>query len=100
MSFNLDLPDLKPVRVNSDNCAQVWPKSLAATVNGNEAVVVKEPEEGHVRRDVPKAITAELRTGANHVVVTMTDDHIQGFGIGIVRTYPRTSGGMSRRPSQ
>lgn len=101
-TFSLDLPDLKAwrkdemsiymrtIRVDSDNCAQTWPYRLSLEANGNEAVAIKEPEEGHVRRDVPKDVTLMLRPGLNTIHIKMEDEYVAGFAMALVRTQART----------
>jgi len=103
VSFNLDLPELKAwrkedqsifarcIKVNSDNTSQVWPTKLIVMINGAEVFRIDPPEEGHVRRDVPKDISAGLRPGMNSVTVTIEDDHPSSYAFAIVRTQPRTA---------
>ncbi|CAE8662463.1 unnamed protein product, partial [Polarella glacialis] len=103
ISFNLDLPDLKAwrkdeqsiwmrmVRVNSENCIQVWPNKLTLVANGVEVFAIAPPEEGHVRRDVPRDISPGLRPGLNSVTITMEDDHVASFCFVLVRTQNMTA---------
>lgn len=102
--FNLtvDVPDLKlwrkeehsvqmrMVRIDSDNCAQVWPQSLTMEANGNEVFKVEKPEEGHIRRDVPRNIAPGLKPGRNDLTIKIEDDYVAGFAMALVHTYPRT----------
>eukprot|EP00435_Cladocopium_sp_Y103_P065572 s569_g27.t1 len=103
VSFNLDLPELKAwrkeeqsifarcIKVNSDITAQVWPTKLIVVINGVEVFRIDPPEEGHVRRDVPKDISAGLRPGMNSVTVTIEDEHPSSYAFAIVRTQPKTA---------
>jgi len=103
ISFALDLPDLRSwrkddhavfmrmCRIDSDNCAQVWPTKLTLEANGNEILVIKEPEEGHVRRDVPKDISAGLKPGLNTIRIHMEDENLCGFALSLSRTQTRTA---------
>jgi hypothetical protein len=103
LAFSLDLPDLKAwrkddqaifmrmVKIDSDNCAQVWPRKLSFEANGSEVFCIKEPEEGHVRRDVPKDIAAGLRPGMNTINITLEDDHLTGYAMCLVRTETKTA---------
>eukprot|EP00933_Yihiella_yeosuensis_P007835 TRINITY_DN11301_c1_g1_i1.p1 TRINITY_DN11301_c1_g1~~TRINITY_DN11301_c1_g1_i1.p1 ORF type:complete len:923 (-),score=173.69 TRINITY_DN11301_c1_g1_i1:197-2848(-) len=103
IAFNLDLPDLKiwrkdeqsiwlrMVRMNSTNVVQVWPRKITMTANGAEVFQILPPEEGHVRRDVPKDISAGLRPGLNNVQITIEDEHVASFSWAIVRTQTKTS---------
>ncbi|CAK9068713.1 unnamed protein product [Durusdinium trenchii] len=103
VSFNLDLPELKAwrkedqsifarcIKVNSDITAQVWPTKLIVVINGAEVFRIEPPEEGHVRRDVPKDISAGLRPGMNSVTVSIEDEHPSSYAFAIVRTQPRTA---------
>lgn len=102
MSFSLDLPDLKAwrkeehtvqmrmVRIDSDNCAQVWPMTVTVEANTNEVFKIIPPEEGHVRRDVPRSIAGGVKPGSNAFTVTVDDTHVAGFAMALVHTYPRT----------
>jgi len=103
ISFQLDLPELKSwrkddhsvfmrmVKVDSGNCAQVWPFTLTLEANGNEVFAIKEPEEGHVRRDIPRNISAGLRPGMNNIVIRITDEYVAGYALALVRTHARTA---------
>lgn len=103
VSFPLDLPDLKQwrkedqsiwmrcIRMNSDNSAQVWPTKLVFTSNGEEVFKINPPEEGHVRRDVPKDIAPGLRPGMNNITVTIEDEHVASFAFSLVRTQNKTA---------
>lgn len=103
IAFSLDLPDLKAwrkedhdvymrmVKIDSDNSAQVWPRKLTFEANGHEVFCIKEPEEGHVRRDVPKNIAPGLRPGMNTITITVDDDYISGYAMAFVRTQARTA---------
>jgi hypothetical protein len=98
MSFTLDVPELKAwrkddhavfmrmVKIDSDTCAQVWPKKLRLEANGHEVFAIKEPEEGHVRRDVPMNIVASLRPGGNRIKIEYEDDYLPGYAMALVRT--------------
>lgn len=102
MTFSLDLPDLKiwrkeehavqirMCRINSDNCAQVWPETFHMEANGNEVFKIDAPEEGHVRRDVPRSVSAGLKPGVNSVTIKIEDDYVAGFAMAIVHTCPQT----------
>ena len=102
MSFTLELPDLKAwrreehnvqvrmIKMDSDNCAQVWPLNVIVEANGNEVVKIIPPEEGHVRRDVPHNIAGGVKPGANTFVVTVDDPGLAGYAMALVHTYPRT----------
>lgn len=103
IEFSVDLRDLKNwrkedhdvflrmVKIGSDNCSQAWPRKLLLEANGNEVINIKEPEEGHVRRDVPKNIVAGLRPGLNTIKITMDDEYLSGYAFGLVRTTPKTA---------
>eukprot|EP00930_Biecheleria_cincta_P098825 TRINITY_DN90476_c0_g1_i1.p1 TRINITY_DN90476_c0_g1~~TRINITY_DN90476_c0_g1_i1.p1 ORF type:complete len:845 (+),score=127.90 TRINITY_DN90476_c0_g1_i1:61-2595(+) len=103
VSFSLDVPDLKQwrkedqsiwmrcIRMNSDNSAQVWPTKLIFTSNGEEMFRIDPPEEGHVRRDVPRDVAPGLRPGMNNITVTIEDDHVAGFAFSLVRTQAKTA---------
>lgn len=103
IAFSLDLPDLKAwrkedndvymrmVKLDSDNSAQVWPRRLTFEVNGHEVFAIKEPEEGHVRRDVPNNIAPGLRPGMNTISITVDDEYISGYAMALVRTQARTA---------
>jgi len=69
---------------------QVWPHEMRFENNGNLVFEVCAPEAGHKRRDVPQAISAGLRSGANLVEITIKDDNVQSFAFAIVRTKPCT----------
>lgn len=102
IAFSLDLPDLKAwrkednaifirmVKIDSDNSSQVWPQKISFEANGNEVFAVKEAEEGHVRRDVPKDISPGLRPGMNTIVIRMEDPYLPGFVMCLVRTQQKT----------
>mmetsp|Transcript_17406 Transcript_17406/g.40674 ORF Transcript_17406/g.40674 Transcript_17406/m.40674 type:complete len:793 (+) Transcript_17406:90-2468(+) len=102
ITFELELPELKAwrrddhsvwmrmVKVDSDNCIQVWPNSLTLEANGNEVMVIKPPDEGHVRRDVPKNISGGLKPGTNSITIRMQDEWVYGYALALVRTVPRT----------
>lgn len=102
MTFDLELPDLKAwrkeehnvqmrmVRINSDNCSNVWPMTVTVEANGNEVFKVIPPEEGHVRRDVPRNIAGGVKPGSNRFVITIQDPHLAGFAMALVHTYPRS----------
>ncbi|CAE7370903.1 pli1 [Symbiodinium natans] len=106
-SFNLDLPELKAwrkedqsifcrcVKVNSDITAQVWPTKLIMTANGAEVFRIEPPEEGHVRRDVPKDVSAALRPGMNSVTIIIEDEHPSSFAVALVHTQPKTAAGIA-----
>jgi len=81
---------IRMVRINSDNCAQVWPLTLHMEANGNEVFKVEAPEEGHVRRDVPRSISAGLKPGVNSITIKIEDDYVAGFALAIVHTCPQT----------
>lgn len=97
ITFSLDLPDLKSWRkedqsifmrmckVNSDKCSQVWPRRILFEANGAKVFEVKEPEEGHVRRDVPQNISAGLKPGLNTISITIEDDYVAGYVMSLVR---------------
>jgi len=107
IAFSLDVPDLKAwrrddhsvfvrmLRIDSDNCALVWPKKLSFEVNGTEAFRIDEPEEGHVRRDVPKNISANLRPGMNSIVIKMDDEYLPAYAIALMRTHVRSAEDIS-----
>lgn len=102
LNFKQDLPDLKAwrkeehtvqmrmVKLNSDNCAQVWPMTVGIEANGNEVFKIIPPEEGHVRRDVPRNIAGGVKPGANSFVVNVDDPTYAGFALALVHTYPRS----------
>jgi len=102
LSFNLDLPDLKQwrkddqavwlrcIKINSEVCAQVWPNKLIVTANNAEICRIEPPEEGHVRRDVPKDISPALRPGMNSINITVEDEHCASFALAVVRTQTKT----------
>lgn len=103
ISFSMDLSDLKSwrkddqdvwmrmVKVDADNCAQIWPRKITFEANGAEVFCVKEPEEGHVRRDVPMNISAGLKAGINTISIAMEDEHIAGYALSLVRTQALTA---------
>jgi hypothetical protein len=103
ISFSIDLPDLRTwrkdenevfmrmVRVDADTSAQVWPRKLSFDANGHEVFRVQEPEEGHVRRDVPINIAAGLRPGMNTIKIVIEDENASSYAMALVRTYPRTA---------
>jgi len=103
VSFSLDLPDLKQwrkedqsiwmrcIRMNSETSSQVWPTKLVFTSNGEEVFKIDPPEEGHVRRDVPRDVAPGLRPGMNNITVTIEDEHIAGFAFSLVRTQAKTA---------
>mmetsp|Transcript_124464 Transcript_124464/g.265273 ORF Transcript_124464/g.265273 Transcript_124464/m.265273 type:complete len:837 (+) Transcript_124464:155-2665(+) len=103
IAFSIDLPDLKTwrkddhsvfvrmVRIDSENCAQVWPRKVSLEANGHEVFKIEEPEEGHVRRDLPKDISAGLRPGMNTIVIKLEDDYLPGFALALCRTQSRTA---------
>jgi hypothetical protein len=105
--FSIDLPDLRSwrkdendvsmrmVRIDSDTCAQVWPRKLLFEANGHEVFRVVEPEEGHVRRDVPMNISAGLRPGMNTIKIVIEDDSASSYAVALVRTYMRTAEDIS-----
>lgn len=49
--------------------------------------MIKEPEEGHVRRDVPMNISAGLKPGLNTIKITVEDPAASSFAISMVRTH-------------
>lgn len=103
IAFSLDLPELKSwrkddqavfmrmVKLDSDNSSQVWPRKLVFDANGHEVFSVLEPEEGHVRRDVPKNIAPGLRPGMNTITIKIEDDYVPGYAMALVRTQTRTA---------
>lgn len=103
IAFSLDLPDLKMwrkehndvymrmVKIDSENCAQVWPRRLSLEANGVSVFEIKEPEEGHVRRDVPKNISAGLRPGVNTITIKIEDEYLPGYAMALVRTGTKTA---------
>jgi len=103
IAFSLDLPDLKMwrkenndvymrmVRIDSEGCAQVWPKALSLEANGVQVFEIKEPEEGHVRRDVPKNISSGLKPGVNTITIKIDDPHLPSFAMALVRTHTKTA---------
>lgn len=103
IAFSLDLPDLKQwrkddqaiwmrmVKVDSDHCAQIWPKKLHFEANGVEVFSIKEPEEGHIRRDVPQNISAGLKAGINTITITLDDDDICQYALCLARAQTMTA---------
>mmetsp|Transcript_72470 Transcript_72470/g.223962 ORF Transcript_72470/g.223962 Transcript_72470/m.223962 type:complete len:351 (-) Transcript_72470:298-1350(-) len=103
IAFSLDLPELKSwrkddhdifmrmVRLDSDNSAQAWPRKLSFEANGHEVFSILEPEEGHVRRDVPKNVAPGLRPGMNTITIKIEDDYLPGYAMALVRTQARTA---------
>jgi hypothetical protein len=101
-TFTLELPDLKAwrkedhnvqmrtVRIDSDTCTQVWPLTVTLEANGNEVFKIVPPEEGHVRRDVPRNIAGGVKPGSNTFTVTIDDPHTSSYAMALVHTYPRT----------
>lgn len=77
--------------MNSDNSAQVWPTKLVFTSNGEEVFKIDPPEEGHVRRDVPRDIAPGLRPGMNNITVTIEDEHVASFAFSLVRTQAKSA---------
>jgi len=60
--------------------------SLSLTANGNEVFTISPPEEGHVRRDLPRNISTGLKNGQNVLSITCQDDFISEFALALVRT--------------
>mmetsp|Transcript_43944 Transcript_43944/g.116164 ORF Transcript_43944/g.116164 Transcript_43944/m.116164 type:complete len:758 (-) Transcript_43944:214-2487(-) len=81
---------MRMVRVDSENSAQAWPRSLTLDANGHDVFSIAAPDEGHVRRDVPRNITAVLRPGINTLSIRVSDEFVPGWAWAIVRTVPRT----------
>jgi len=57
---------------------------------------VVEPEEGHVRRDVPINISASLKPGMNTIKILVDDENASSYAMALVRTFPRTVEDISR----
>eukprot|EP00927_Polykrikos_kofoidii_P035022 TRINITY_DN29606_c0_g2_i1.p1 TRINITY_DN29606_c0_g2~~TRINITY_DN29606_c0_g2_i1.p1 ORF type:complete len:880 (+),score=146.74 TRINITY_DN29606_c0_g2_i1:54-2642(+) len=103
ISFCIDLTELKSwrkdendvymrtVKIDSDTSAQVWPRKLTLEANGHEVFIIKEPEEGHVRRDVPMNITANLKPGMNTMKIVIEDPNPSAFAMSFVRTQAKTA---------
>eukprot|EP00928_Gymnodinium_smaydae_P034798 TRINITY_DN24588_c0_g1_i1.p1 TRINITY_DN24588_c0_g1~~TRINITY_DN24588_c0_g1_i1.p1 ORF type:complete len:883 (+),score=246.30 TRINITY_DN24588_c0_g1_i1:96-2744(+) len=103
IAFSIDLPDLKAwrkddesifmrmARVDSESTAQVWPKKMIVEANGHEVFRVVEPEEGHVRRDVPMNISAALKAGMNSLKITIEDENPTAFAFSLVRSQARNA---------
>eukprot|EP00927_Polykrikos_kofoidii_P035021 TRINITY_DN29606_c0_g1_i1.p1 TRINITY_DN29606_c0_g1~~TRINITY_DN29606_c0_g1_i1.p1 ORF type:complete len:876 (+),score=144.71 TRINITY_DN29606_c0_g1_i1:43-2628(+) len=103
ITFSIDLADLKSwrkdendifmrmVKVNSDTSAQVWPRKLTLEANGHEVFIIKEPEEGHVRRDVPMNITANLKPGLNTIKIVIEDPNHSAYAMCFARTQAKTA---------
>lgn len=107
LQFDLDLPDLRQwrrdghgvevrmVRLSYSKVAQAWPRELQIIIEGHQAVLVKPPEDGHKRRDVPQSIVVGLKPGRNNVTFHAKDDNLQDFVFGIVRTAPQAISELS-----
>mmetsp|Transcript_81855 Transcript_81855/g.171215 ORF Transcript_81855/g.171215 Transcript_81855/m.171215 type:complete len:821 (-) Transcript_81855:236-2698(-) len=103
MTFSVDLPDLKQwrkddqsvfmrmVKVDTETCTQAWPHKLTFEANGAEVFSIKEPEEGHIRRDVPANISSGLKPGINTISITMEDENPTGYAFALVRTQTMTT---------
>jgi hypothetical protein len=103
VTFSIDLTDLKSwrkeensiffrmVKINSDSTTQVWPRRVSIEANGHEVGLIKEPEEGHVRRDVPMNITAHLKPGVNAMRIVIEDEMASSFALSLVRTQGKTA---------
>eukprot|EP00418_Pyrodinium_bahamense_P050148 CAMPEP_0179180460 /NCGR_PEP_ID=MMETSP0796-20121207/89340_1 /TAXON_ID=73915 /ORGANISM="Pyrodinium bahamense, Strain pbaha01" /LENGTH=740 /DNA_ID=CAMNT_0020884169 /DNA_START=20 /DNA_END=2238 /DNA_ORIENTATION=- len=101
LKFHLNLPRLQKWRKLGHNiearmclltnyqAQQTWPTSLEFQVNKRKVFEVLPPKSGHVRRDIPHNISAELHSSMNTVVVKIKDDYVQRFALAIVRTAPR-----------
>lgn len=106
VKFQLDAPGVQQWRKQGQNIEmrmcqlkskgakeqvkQAWPHEMRFVNNGNLVFEVCAPEAGHKRRDVPQVISAGLRSGANLVELTISDDNAQSFAFAIVRTKPCT----------
>lgn len=102
VDIELDLTDLKTwrkndhsvwvrmLKIDSELSSQTWPSRVCVEANGNTLLQVDEPEEGHVRRDVPKNITTGLKAGKNSIKITATDGYVAGFAVALVRGVART----------
>merc|ERR1719198_2262621 len=76
--------------MDSESNIQVWPRQLILQANDNEILKIEAPEEGHIRRDVPKNISAGLKPGVNKLVVNVDDDNAVGFAFALTRCVTRT----------
>eukprot|EP00927_Polykrikos_kofoidii_P040178 TRINITY_DN34392_c0_g1_i1.p1 TRINITY_DN34392_c0_g1~~TRINITY_DN34392_c0_g1_i1.p1 ORF type:complete len:526 (-),score=69.42 TRINITY_DN34392_c0_g1_i1:93-1577(-) len=102
LEFVLDMPELRQwrregcviqvrmVQIDCPKVCQAWPRALTCYANDVPIIVVKPPEDGHKRRDVPQQVTMELKAGANRVRFVMEDDRIQDFALAVVLCYPRS----------
>lgn len=89
VDFLLDLPELRQWRkegygiecrmVSADSlkASQVWPNSMLFCANNKEVFVIKPPEDGHKRRDVPQGISAGLKHGTNTISVRVSDEAVR-----------------------
>jgi len=100
LKFNL--PDLQAWRkaghnvelrmCTLDTCdpLQKWPATLICQVNGRKVFEIKPAAAGHKRRDIPKRISAELKSGPNVMEVKMSDVYVKRFVLALLRTVPQT----------
>lgn len=101
VQFDLELPDLQKWRKAGDDiearmcCVdqcdihQKWPETLCCSVNDKELFQISPPQKGHKRRDAPKKISVQLRSGTNSFDVKVTDPCLKRFVLAIVRTTPQ-----------
>eukprot|EP00929_Paragymnodinium_shiwhaense_P015036 TRINITY_DN123033_c0_g1_i1.p1 TRINITY_DN123033_c0_g1~~TRINITY_DN123033_c0_g1_i1.p1 ORF type:complete len:455 (+),score=45.04 TRINITY_DN123033_c0_g1_i1:127-1365(+) len=103
--INLDVPHLKRWRQDSDivevrmievdgdsrGIRQIWPSDMDFEANGNMLFRIKAPPKGSHRRDLPKDITAGLKSQSSNRILIRTMDATAAyrFAIAIVHASPR-----------
>lgn len=117
ISFRLDLPELRQWRKQGHEVEvrslrrlapvagekqrhplqQAWPRFLSLEVNGKDVLTVKAPVRRRVRRDVPLAISINLRQGQNEVELCVEDERREDYVLAVVRVSPRKPREMSKK---
>merc|ERR1719491_466040 len=82
--------ELRMCRLDTTDLVHAWPETLVCNINDRKVFDVKLPLAGHKRRDVPRRISAELKTGANILEVSMQDMYVKRFALALIRTSPLT----------
>lgn len=77
------------LRVDQVKLCHVWPRTMTFAVNNKEVFVVKPPEEGHKRRDIPQEVSSHFAAGLNLVSVRLSDPQPETLYFALVLTAAR-----------
>lgn len=109
LKFTLNLPRLQQWRKEKQNVEvrmvsldnfkahQTWPNSLTFQVNDRKVFEITEGLAGHKRRDLPRTISAELKSGPNKIEVTVHDTNVQKYALAVVRSQAQTVRDLVKR---